>query len=546
MQVYINRRAKMGDGVELATDVFTPDGPGPWPASLVRTPYHRVNSEVDAQRFTSRDYAYVVQDVRGKFDSEGEFTPLEQEAEDGYFAIDWLANQRWCSGRIALFGLSYLGIVQLPAAARRHEALICIAPGVAPLDFFRDWIRYDGCFALANMLKWPYDNASLRTRANTSHFVWREVWKAARTSSIEELESRVGLRLSLMRKWLAHDTYDDFWRSLDQRRLLQSVRTHGFHFGGYFDHLSRGQFAAFDGLTQNAADNGGFAQHLVVGPWGHTSQAADRYGDWEFGPDSSVDYTDRALSHFDLWIKNRDDGISRAAPVRYFVLGENSWEEAESWPPPEAEPTSWYLGSDRRLSLEGPYGEGADPYLYDPADPTPTHGGQVYWGLSEMVSVGPVDQRDIIARSDTLFFRSDPLSKPIFVAGNIEAELWIASTAEDTDFVTKFCVVDPSGRVDVLTFGSLRCRYRDSASEPLPLPVKEAVRISVQMNHFAYRFPVGSSIGLIVASACFPRILPHPNRFEPTAFGVAGVVAENSILRSNEHPSRLILPVMDH
>ena len=132
----------MGDGVELATDVFTPDGPGPWPSILVRTPYHRVNSEVDAQRFTSRDYAYVVQDVRGKFDSEGEFTPLEQEAEDGYFAIDWLANQRWCSGRIALFGLSYLGIVQLPAAARRHEALICIAPGVAPQ------IR---CFEMANV-----------------------------------------------------------------------------------------------------------------------------------------------------------------------------------------------------------------------------------------------------------------------------------------------------------------------------------------------------------------------------------------------------------
>ena len=160
----------MRDGVDLATDVYTPDGPGPFPTVLIRTPYQRAKAAGNGPLFTSRGYAVVIQDCRGKYDSDGVFNPLADEAEDGQVTLDWVANQRWCNGRIGLWGRSYLGIVQMPTASGGHEALRCILPSVAPGSFFRDWIRYDGCFALANTIRWALTHASCRNQPSIASF----------------------------------------------------------------------------------------------------------------------------------------------------------------------------------------------------------------------------------------------------------------------------------------------------------------------------------------------------------------------------------------
>ena len=181
MKTLIHRMVPFADG-GLATDVYLPAGPGPFPVVLVRTPYHRSGLQALAPRFVERGYAFVTQDCRGKFDSDGSFTPLVFEAEDGLATLDWIANHSWCNGRIGMWGRSYLGIVQIPAAISGHQALRCIAPSVAPGSFFRDWLRYDGCFALANAVSWSLTHATCRTQPAMQHFDWGSciVWTESR------------------------------------------------------------------------------------------------------------------------------------------------------------------------------------------------------------------------------------------------------------------------------------------------------------------------------------------------------------------------------
>lgn len=564
MTIHINQRAPTRDGVELATDVYLPDGPGPWPSVLVRTPYHRADSVTAAHFMTSNGFAYAVQDVRGKFDSDGAFVPVEQEAEDGADALDWVAGERWCNGRIGMVGRSYLGIVQIPAASSGHEALRCIIPGVAPLDFFHDWIRYDGCFALANMIRWPFEHNTQRTRTASSHLSWKDVWSMGRCGSIDDLEAVMGTPLSRMRVWLKHDALDDYWRAIDQNRMLPSVRCPGAHAAGYFDHLSRGQLSAFAGLTgrgsgpraagaePGADDAPATVQHLLIGPWGHSTTECSSYGCWEYGPAASVSHNGWTLRYLNLWLKDMDDGVASELPVRYFQIGENRWRQTESWPPPDSHQVEWYLGSDGSAAGLGsrgtltralPSGDASDTFTYDPADPVPTNGGQVYWGMNEVAAVGPADQRPVLTRSDVLLYRSRPLPEPVRIAGNIEAVLWAASSAEDTDFIVKLCVQDTFGAVTVLTLGSIQARFRYSSSDPEPLAPGSPAELRIQMNAIAYTFPRGSRIALTVTSSCFPRILPHRNRFEPTWSRADGITAEQTVLHGGDYPSRLILPV---
>jgi hypothetical protein len=290
-----------------------------------------------------------------------------------------------------------------------------------------------------------------------------------------------------------------------------------------------------------------------VGPWGHSSTVATTYGDLDFKARSAVPHLEYALRFLDLWLRDVDDGASVEPAVRYFMMGENRWRQAGTWPPEGAEEQAWHLASDGRavglgstgrLTRAEPAGADVDEFRYDPADPVYTNGGQVYWGLNELVPVGPTEQHETLNRPDVLFYRSDPLAEPLTVAGPVWLDLWISSSAPDTDFVTKLCVIDAFGSVYALTVGSLRSRYRNSRAEPEALRQGSAEKLTIQMNHVAYRFPAGSRIALMVTSSCFPRILPHDNRYEPTWSGADPVVAMQTVHHSAAHPSRLKLQVL--
>jgi len=544
----ICRKTPMPDGVNLAADVWLPDGPGPFPVLFTRTPYHRVAVGA-ARQHTSCGYAYVVQDVRGKYDSEGTFRPLVDEERDGAATLDWIANQRWCNGRIGMVGKSYLGIVQVPAASCGHEALRCIVPGVAPNSFFIDWIRYDGCFSLANMARWPITHGVCPTKPALDHFTWDELHGLRTLDAVFE---RVGFESPELRNWVEHDQYDEYWRHIDQHRMYGGVKAPGLHVGGWFDHLTRGQFQAYAGIRDRGAGDAARAgQRLLIGPWGHSTIGAREYGEWDFGPDAALAEQQYERRFLDLWMKDIDDGISEEPPVKLFVMGPNRWMSFADWPVPGTAVQEWRLsskggantiGGDGRLRRDAPDAEPPDRYRYDPDDPTPTRGGPIYWG---MALAGPVEQRSLLERRDVLYYRSAPLDRELAVIGEIDLELWIASSAPDTDFIAKLCVVEPEGRVTCLTVGSLRCRYRNGWGRREELSKHEPTPIRVRLAPLGYVFPQGSRIALMVTSSSFPRILPHTNTMALPWTETSPQVADQQVFHDRDHASRLLLPVVE-
>jgi len=561
MKVSISQKVPNREGINLAADVYLPDGPGPWPVILWRTPYHRQEGSDFGPYYTNLGYVFVIQDCRGKFESEGVFRPLEDEATDGQYTIDWIANQKWCNERIGMVGESYRAMVQIPAASGGHEALRCILPSVGSNNFFTDWIRYNGCFALAHMIEWTLHYSNCPTKSLESHFIWEELWEIGTRGTIDDVEERAGLHAAYLHKWVKHDNYDEYWASLNQQLMYKKVACAGMHRAGFFDHHPHGQFDSFKSIrSQGATEFARGNQYLMVGPWGHGACDATTYGEWDFGPTAGIDITAYEQRFFDLWLKDIDDGISEEPSVKYFLMGENRWEYATDWPPTDTEIQQWYLdsagnaqglGSHGRLRRELPSGAAADSYVYDPQNPVPTHGGQVYSGIQvfsrrpERKCLGPVDQHSILQRDDVLYYRSEMLAKPLTVVGDINLELWITSTAPDTDFIAKLCVVESIGRITALTIGSLRCRYRESWSDPKPLTPGEPTRIKLQMNNIAYTFPAGSRVALIITSSSFPRILPHPNTMAPTWQETDPQVATQEVLHSQGYESRLLLPVID-
>ena len=554
MQYLLCQTVPAEDGIALATDVYLPDGPGPFPTVLVRTPYHRVGLQGTAPAFVDRGYAFVAQDCRGKFGSEGAFTPLADEARDGQATLDWVANQRWCNGRIGMWGRSYLGIVQVPAASGRHEALRCLVPSVAPGSFFRDWIRYDGCFALGNAIGWLLPHASSRTQPPQTHFAWGDLHALPTYKAIAR---RVGFETPILAEWAARDCYDASWSDIDQDQMHASVRVPGLHGGGWFDHLTRGQFDAYRNIRDRGATGAAReGQRLLIGPWGHktvgnTGPDHCRYGAWEFGSEADFPVLAHELQFLDFHLRDVDNGFVSQAPVKIFLMGEDRWVCLQDWPPPEAVEQVWYLDSggsanmrigDGKLDLAAPDRSAADAYTYDPQKPVPTLGGPIYWGLEPR---GPVDQRPVLDRPDVLYYRSAQLDAPLPVVGEIGLDLCVSSSALDTDFVAKLCIEEPSGAVMCLTLGSLRCRYRAAWDTPQPLVPGEMTAIRLQMGHLAYVFPEGARVGLMITSSDFPRIQPHANTMAPPWAVDSSVVARNAVGHGPGALSCLRLPVVD-
>ncbi len=547
MRVLLNQRVPVEPGITLATDVYRPEGPGAHPVIVMRTPYHRKGQLGIASQFVRRGYAFVAQDCRGKYDSDGVFEPLVYEANDGQKLLDWVANQSWCNGRIGLWGRSYPGIVQVPAASGGHEALRCMAPSVTPGSWFNDWIRYDGCFAHANMIRWLLQHATVRTQPSVDHFEWSSLFQSRTLSDVAD---RAGINSPTLEKWSRLDRYDEYWEEIDQARMHPHVRVPGYHVGGWFDHLTRGTIRSFQNIgAHGASEAARRGQRLLIGPWGHKT-SGHTYGAWDFTPEADISVLVHEMQFFDYHLKEIDNGFSALQPVKVFVVGPNRWERLSAWPPPEASLLSWHLDSNGSanmstgngaLSLAEPQRQLADTFRYDPADPVPTRGGPIYWGVDHL---GPVDQRPILDRPDVLVYRSESLAEPITVMGEIALDLHIASSGEDTDYIVKLCVQEAEGSVISLAIGSLRCRYRESWSEPKPLVPGTATPIRIELGSLAYVFPKGSRILLTITSSDFPRIQTHTNTMEPPWSRVAPVVVQNSVIHGPGTGTALHLPVV--
>jgi len=531
---------EMDDGVRLATWVWRPRGPLRTPAVLLRTPYGARAWQAPiflvARLLAEAGYAAVIQDVRGRYASEGTFTPFVHEAADGARTLAWIADRPWCDGRLGLVGFSYLAFAAWAAQARAPELVRAVAVGIGASDVHATFYP-GGAFALETALRWA---AGLGEREGVPE--WRlDLARAFAFRPVREAD-RVALReRPWYRDWLDHPRRDAWWQA-----FLPALRPPPATLlvAGWHDFFLGPQLADHAALAAAPAP-GAAPPRLVVGPWTH-----GRYRRRPWSPRRRwfghvaireiLAFLDRHLG---------DAGDGDAKPVRLWEMGGERWLECEAWPPPEATSRRLYLRSagrantlrgDGRLDPEAAGGaEPPDRFTYDPADPVPSCGGAL------LGPGGVVDQREVEARDDVLCYTSAPLEGDLVLAGPVRAVLFAASGAPDTDFTAKLVAVAPDGGALNLCEGVVRARWRDGGAEPRWLEPDLPARLEVDCWATCARLPRGQRLRLEVSSSSFPRYDRNPNTRDDVARAPGGVPARQTLLHDAEHPSHLLLHVLE-
>lgn len=544
-------RVPMTDGSELATNLFLPacrtracDG-GPWPVVLERTPYGRGTAEHPLGRFLAeRGYVYVVQDVRGNDDSDGDFEPIRRERDDGYDTQAWIAQQPWCDGRIATTGGSYMGITQWQPAVRAHPAVQSMCTLVTGANAY-DLAFTDGALNLELAALWAYQE----TEPPGFDPSTRDNLAALRTLPLARLDiAGAGRAIPFWQEWLRHPTRDDFWRSMAADRYEQ-IDVPVFHIGGWYDVFAVDVVTDYAGMVSRApSPETRQAQRLLMGPWrhGNWSNADGRIGQVDFGPHSWPDLPQLMLDWYDRTLKGLDTG--QAAPVRLFVMGENVWRDEQEWPLARTRTTDYWLISgagantrhgDGALVLSQPDAAATDTFTYDPADPVPTVGGQLL-----NIEAGAFDQRDVEERPDVLVYTTPVLTDAVEVTGPIRLILYAASDAPSTDFTAKLVDVHPTGFAQNLTAGVLRTTYRQSDTAPTPTEPGRITRYEIDVGVTSNLFHAGHRIRLEVSSSNFPRWDRNPNTGQPFGQSADLAVARQTVHLGGERASRLVLPII--
>jgi uncharacterized protein len=564
-----NVPARMRDGTILYADVYRPAAPGRYPTLLTRTPYDKaLRGPVPfVIRAASAGYAVVVQDVRGRFTSEGQFYTFVNERDDGYDTLEWLVSEPWCDGNIGMFGGSYVGLTQWQAALSGHPALKAIVPNVTASNYHDGWTYQGGAFELQFNLSWTMSVLALNTvlRSLNGDLTSPNVQAILDASDNlpEEYLRRPLAGHPILREyapyyddWLDHPTYDDFWRKLDVRQGYESMSVASLSSGGWYDIFLGGTIENFTGMRAAAPPGEKNRHHLLVGPWNHGGMASGNpIGDYDFGMRSTgalIDADGLSLRWYDRWLRGIENGIENEPPVRIFVMGTNTWRSEQEWPLPHTEWQEWFLHSggrantlngDGALSRETPHAEPPDAYVYNPRNPVPTRGGGLCCNAVYALG-GAWDQRPVEQREDVLVYTSAPVERAKEVTGPIRMILYASSTAPDTDFTAKLVDVAPCGFARNLTDGIIRARYRYSMSEPSLIEPGEVVEYEIDLWATGNVFKEGHRIRVEISSSNFPRFDRNPNTGELPGRSTEMVSALQTIHHSAEYPSRIILPVV--
>ena len=532
----------MRDGVRLMANIYLPSEHARVPAILVRTPYNKgADITPNYQAFVEHGYAVVVEDVRGRYESEGTFQPLRQEPNDGDDTINWVARQSWCDGKIGMMGGSYVGIVQWKAALLNNPHLKAIFPVVSGDDDYRDrFYSTGGAMKLGNRLEWMSEN--LRVPEYHPDFSKYVLHLPLRTADI----AATGRTSEMYQLVMRHPAFDSFWRGISTREQLAKIRVPVFSVGGWYDNFAESDLDAYATLHKNSGLN-----RILIGPWPHNMSL--KFDGVDFGPDASVPIRELQMEWFDQWLMGKDVPLVSQPPLKIFVMGENKWLDAREWPPEGSRPRSFYFQSNGRANTSS--GDGAlsekpargivsDRYVFDPRNPVPTLGGAVCCN-PRIFPWGPMDQRAVEQRDDVLVYSTRPLKQPVEVVGPVQVVLYISTSATDTDFTAKLVDVFPDGYARNLTDGILRLRYRESLEKSQPAKPGEVYPITVDAGVTSNVFLKGHRIRIEISSSNFPRFDRNPNTGGSPADGTKLLKASQTIYHDREHPSHVVLMVMN-
>jgi uncharacterized protein len=553
-----NVSVPMSDGVRLSTDLFIPDGEGPFPTILIRTPYDNALPDyvTRARQLADAGYAVALQDTRGRFDSEGVYDPFRHEADDGFDAQEWVGAQAWSNGRVGMVGSSYGGWTQWSSATRGSRFLTAIAPRVMATSLHRGLVYRGGALNLGVLLTWGL-RTSARSRQHLDDIDWPEAFRIlplSRTALV------VAQDIPHWRDWIAHEAEDEWWAPFDLDRRWAKVAAPALVMGGWYDLYSSDTFTSWAGLRREGQGHARKSR-LVVGPWPHALSVSTKTGGIDFGVRSQLDLAALETRWFDRWLRDHANGVDEEPPVRIFVMGSNEWRDAAEWPLPGTELRPWYLRSggaantlvgDGRLSADKPGDESADTFVYDPEFPVQTHGG-CNCCQPDIIPWGPYDQRDVEMRSDVLVYTTAPLERDLTVVGPVRVVLWAATDGPDTDWTAKLVDVRPSGFAMNLCDGIVRARWRraqavDATDEdrhaPHLLEAGQAERYEIDLMVTGNTFRAGHSIRVEVSSSNFPRFDRNPNTGAAIGADANMRRARQTVLHDDAHPSHVLLPVV--
>ena len=335
------------DGVNLSADIYLPRAQGKFPTVLMRTPYdNNTDLMIDkGRRLANNGYACVIEDCRGRWDSDGEYYPFH-EGPDGYDTQEWIGEQEWSSGKIGMAGGSYGGLVQWQSAPHRSEFLTCIAPRVICCDFFSGLVYPGGAFQLNVLMTWGM-RTNGRTAQSIEYHNWTEAFRALPLNQMDELAGR---DLSFWKDWIQHATYDDYWAAMNDEERWGEIAAPAFNMGGWFDLYAQHTFINFNGLRLHGRTPEAQQSKLIVGPWPHVLSASPRTGDIDFGANSMVDLEALELRWFDYWLKGIDNGVVEEPPLQLFIMGVNEWRDEHEWPLARTTWQKWYLHSNGKAN----------------------------------------------------------------------------------------------------------------------------------------------------------------------------------------------------
>jgi uncharacterized protein len=553
---------RMRDGVTLYADVYRPEGAGPFPVILMRLPYDKTGAEnisfTDPSWYARHGYLVVIQDVRGRGLSEGEFVPFLHEIEDGYDTIEWAAKLPGANGHVGMYGFSYAGATQLLPATMRPPSLTTICPAMTASQYYDGWTYNQGALSLAFAMSWATQLASGDARRAKDGnalgkldmaFAGIHGWHwFLPLAAFPPLAGEYG---NYFHDWLAHTTYDDFWRRWSIDEDYGRLTTPALHVAGWYDVFLAGSVKNYLGMRESVGTQEARAgQKLVIGPWLHMPWAPVSESPEAVAP-TVVD--DLQLRWFDHFLKGEETGVMDA-PVRLFIMGSEEWRDYSDWPPPGSTSQRWYLHSAGRansrfgdgvLSTDAPGDEPPDYFTYDPAYPNLSLGGHSCC-FSFVSPMGPVDQRAAEELNSVLAYTSQPLAQPLELIGDVTVTLYAASSARDTDWTARLCEVHPDGRSINLKEGIVRARYRDSLTAPTLIEPDRVYRYEISLGPIGARIAAGNRLRLAVSSSDFPQWDRNLNTGGPLfSEGLTeSVVARQTVLHDGDHASHVTVTAM--
>jgi len=585
-------RIPVRDGTKLALDLYLPakDGKpvkGKHPTLLARTPYNKNGLAAEARWFAARGYAVVVNDVRGRYASQGRWRMLVDDPDDGFDIAQWIGQEPWSSGKVGTFGTSYVGGTQHALACTRPPELACMIPVDSVSNTGVAGIRHGGAFEL-RFMNWIFTIGAPNAREALADPKLKNALEQngkLMPQHLLHLPVRPGMtplkHVPDYEAWLVevmrHGDNDAFWKQPGYA-VVDNVERYAdvpvYHVTGWYDSWCRQNVMNWQALSKTKKS----PQLLIIGPWTHGSQAKNFAGEIEFPPEAALDFNQWRLRWFERWLKGVNNGVEKEGegPVRLFIMGGGdgrksaagrlrhggSWRQEKTFPLERTQFTPYYLHGDGSLNRKPPAEKAtATTFRFDPENPVPTIGGNLS-SVAGLLEAGGFDQRcrastlfakdqlPLSERRDVLVFQTAPLEEDVELTGPVTVNLYVSSTAVDTDFTAKLIDVYPPNPDYPLGFdlnigdSIIRMRYRDSLEKAELMKPGLVYKAAIELYPTANVFAKGHRIRLDLSSSNFPRFDLNPNTGEPLQQHRLMIAADNTVYHNASQASHVVLPMI--